>query len=141
MRTLNKFGHYWAFCTHCDGPMVICGNCGNNCCNGGSGEYDDGSKCQICLDAYDFQALGQGDRPLIDLSDRPEPMNPDRWILRDRAMTPEEREEEQRLLRELWESDPFAEALHDRSSKLSEEDAAALREIVLAKSDPGVPRF
>jgi hypothetical protein len=109
MQTLNQHGHFWAYCGHCQRPIVICGNCGNNCCNGGSGEYADGSKCEICNDAYDFQDLGQGDNPMIDLIDRPEPTNPNRFILADRALTPEQREEEQRLLQELWGSDPFWE--------------------------------
>ncbi len=29
--------HRWDICEMC-GPMVRCGNCGNNCCNGGSGD-------------------------------------------------------------------------------------------------------
>jgi hypothetical protein len=41
------------------------------------------------------------------LEHNPVMTNPNRWILADRALTPEQREEEQRLLRELWESDPF----------------------------------
>ena len=30
--------HRWSYCEHCMCPMVICGHCGNNTCNGGSGE-------------------------------------------------------------------------------------------------------
>jgi hypothetical protein len=106
---MNKHGHYWAYCNHCQRPIVICGNCGNNCCNATFGEYPNGSECQICDDAYDFQSLGLGDNPVIDFANAPEPTNPNRFILADRALTPEQREEEQRLLRELWESDPFWE--------------------------------
>ena len=29
--------HTWETCSLC-GPMVRCGYCGNNCCNGGSGD-------------------------------------------------------------------------------------------------------
>lgn len=37
------------------GPRVICGKCGNNCCNGGYGELVDGSQCDACPSAYDKQ--------------------------------------------------------------------------------------
>ncbi len=40
------------------GPMVICGKCGNNCCNGGYGTLPDGSKCDACPSAYDMQDKG-----------------------------------------------------------------------------------
>lgn len=43
--------HRWDFCDLC-GPMVRCGNCGNNCCNGGSG---DGCPDK-CASAYEMQA-------------------------------------------------------------------------------------
>ena len=43
----------WDFCTMC-GPMVICGHCGNNCCNGGSG-----TDCpDRCASAYAMQEKG-----------------------------------------------------------------------------------
>lgn len=37
------------------GPMVVCGKCGNNCCNGGFGKLPDGSKCDACPSAYAMQ--------------------------------------------------------------------------------------
>lgn len=43
--------HTWAICAMC-GPMVRCGFCGNNCCNGGSG---DGCPDK-CAAAYAMQA-------------------------------------------------------------------------------------
>ena len=46
----------WSYCGHCKTMMVICPICGNNCCNGGSGEID-GKKCEICYLAYQYQAL------------------------------------------------------------------------------------
>jgi hypothetical protein len=49
--------HRWANCPAC-GPMVICGKCGNNCCNGGYGVLADGSDCDACPSAYDLQGIG-----------------------------------------------------------------------------------
>lgn len=48
--------HTLAYCSMCETDMVKCGTCGNNCCNGGSGEVD-GDDCPDCEDAYDMQAL------------------------------------------------------------------------------------
>lgn len=46
--------HVWAVCNMC-GPMIRCGFCGNNCCNGGSGSID-GKKCpDDCNEAYAIQ--------------------------------------------------------------------------------------
>lgn len=41
--------------SHCEmcGDMVVCTDCGNNCCNGGTGEVD-GRPCG-CSEAYDHQ--------------------------------------------------------------------------------------
>ena len=50
-------GDYWEYCAHCDREMVICGRCGNNCCNGGSGILPDGSSCG-CDSAYELQDAG-----------------------------------------------------------------------------------
>lgn len=56
-----KPAHYWEFCDHCDSWMVICGTCGNNCCNGGYGEvmgidpYTT-MACPECPSAYALQA-------------------------------------------------------------------------------------
>lgn len=46
--------HRWAFCDLCADEMVICGQCGNNCCNGCYGEID-GKPCDACPSAYDKQ--------------------------------------------------------------------------------------
>lgn len=49
-RKVKKGYHYWSVCWMC-GPMVICGYCGNNCCNGGHGD-----KCiDGCTSAYAMQ--------------------------------------------------------------------------------------
>lgn len=45
--------HKWHYCTHCEAPVVLCGTCGNNCCNGGSG-------CSDCDSAYELQSSGNG---------------------------------------------------------------------------------
>lgn len=39
------------------GPMVVCGNCGSNCCNGGTrGSYDPDHPCpDKCAGAYALQ--------------------------------------------------------------------------------------
>jgi hypothetical protein len=49
--------HRWSFCDHCDGPMVLCGKCGNNTCNGGYGEVL-GVLCDACPSAYDLMKNG-----------------------------------------------------------------------------------
>lgn len=36
-RLMKLHGHRFGYCSNC-GPMIYCGYCGNNCCNGGSGE-------------------------------------------------------------------------------------------------------
>lgn len=51
--------HFWSNCDMC-GPMVICGKCGNNCCNGGYGEIigkEPGTtmECDACPSAYQKQ--------------------------------------------------------------------------------------
>jgi hypothetical protein len=45
--------HYWHYCNHCEHDVVICGECGNNTCNGGYGEVD-GEECGSCPSAYDL---------------------------------------------------------------------------------------
>lgn len=45
-----KFEVKW--CDHCENFFVKCARCGNNCCNGGSGEE---GKCPICPVAYELQ--------------------------------------------------------------------------------------
>jgi hypothetical protein len=50
--------HLWEFCHHCQTDTVICGTCGNNVCNGGSGripkgaQHPDGQECPDCESAY-----------------------------------------------------------------------------------------
>lgn len=34
--------------------MIVCGKCGNNCCNGGYGVVD-GKECPDCPSAYELQ--------------------------------------------------------------------------------------
>lgn len=34
---MEQCGHTFDYCSMC-GPMITCGYCGNNCCNGGSGD-------------------------------------------------------------------------------------------------------
>ena len=45
-----ELNHTWDFCNQC-GWHVKCANCGNNCCNGGSG---DGCPDK-CAEAYHLQ--------------------------------------------------------------------------------------
>jgi hypothetical protein len=44
--------HKRGYCVLCQTEMVICGKCGNNCCNGGYGTLEDGSQCNDCPSAY-----------------------------------------------------------------------------------------
>jgi hypothetical protein len=52
--------HYWADCPMC-GRMVVCGKCGNNCCNAGYGELWPGVPCDACPSAYEMQDRGESD--------------------------------------------------------------------------------
>jgi hypothetical protein len=80
-----------------------------------------------------------GDNPVIDFANAPEPTNPNRFILADRALTPEQREEKQRLLRELWESDPFREPEIKSAAGLDAETRASIeRGIEQAKAGDDV---
>lgn len=54
----NPWGHRWDICEMC-GRMVVCGKCGNNCCNGGYGTLRDGAKCDACPSAYAMQDRGE----------------------------------------------------------------------------------
>lgn len=49
--------HHWDNCDLC-GRMVVCGKCGNNCCNGGYGTVD-GAQCDACPSAYALQGAGE----------------------------------------------------------------------------------
>lgn len=51
--------HRWEYCSLCERNMVICGHCGNNCCNGGSGATGIGDCVDRCDSAYALQARGQ----------------------------------------------------------------------------------
>ena len=46
--------HTWHYCTQCRDWIVICGICGNNCCNGGSGKTTGTTNCN-CDEAYSIQ--------------------------------------------------------------------------------------
>lgn len=48
--------HTLDYCLTCRTYMVLCANCGNNCCNGSTGEFSRGTKCiDACNDAYRVQ--------------------------------------------------------------------------------------
>ena len=49
--------------------MVVCGACGNNCCNGGRGTLPDGTDCKACDAAYALQALGVPQELAAELKD------------------------------------------------------------------------
>jgi hypothetical protein len=51
----HPHGHFWDYCALCQSEVVICGKCGNNCCNGGHGTLPDGSKCDACPSACEMQ--------------------------------------------------------------------------------------
>lgn len=55
--------HYWSYCDHCDREVVICGHCGNNTCNGGSGEEigpnpGETIPCRACGSAHELYQTG-----------------------------------------------------------------------------------
>ena len=57
MTTFVKPAHHWEHCDHCEIEMVVCGTCGNNCCNAGYGEImgpEPGTTipCPDCPSAY-----------------------------------------------------------------------------------------
>jgi len=60
--------HFWDYCELCQCAVVICGKCGNNCCNGGYGEIIGPNKvngeivmitCDACPSAYEMQDKGK----------------------------------------------------------------------------------
>lgn len=58
---INTTKHYWMFCSSCNTDVVICGTCGNNCCNGGNGTIIKGGveiECPDCDSAYDYYYRG-----------------------------------------------------------------------------------
>jgi ribosome-binding protein aMBF1 (putative translation factor) len=46
----------WEFCPICEAYFIRCPKCGNNCCNGASGQVD-GQECDVCELCYEFQEL------------------------------------------------------------------------------------
>ena len=49
-----KSRHTLSYCEQCETYMVICADCGNNCCNAMTGNID-GNPCG-CKEAYDHQS-------------------------------------------------------------------------------------
>jgi hypothetical protein len=47
--------HTLSYCALCEGDMVICADCGNNCCNAGTKDID-GKPCG-CDEAYEHQTM------------------------------------------------------------------------------------
>jgi hypothetical protein len=47
--------HNWFYCNQCRSWAVICGICGNNCCNGGSGKSAGIHLTCDCTEAYSLQ--------------------------------------------------------------------------------------
>lgn len=55
MKTITDTkGFEWGWCGMCEKPYVNCPECGNNCCNGGTGDKD-GKPCG-CDKAYTHQS-------------------------------------------------------------------------------------
>ena len=50
-----KLDHRICYCAHCERMTVICGKCGNNCCNGTYGVLTSGKSCDACPEAYKIQ--------------------------------------------------------------------------------------
>ena len=66
--------HYWTYCRHCQTDVVICGKCGNNCCNGGRGETFGQlagvmAPCDGCDEAYIMH--NSGDPATVAQEDKP----------------------------------------------------------------------
>ena len=51
-----KSKHKLSYCKQCEHKIVICYNCGNNCCNGGHGIVN-GEECKECAEAYQHQTI------------------------------------------------------------------------------------
>lgn len=51
---MTQVKHTDSYCSHCKTPMVICGTCGNNTCNGMYGRVGDEPDviCPDCPSAY-----------------------------------------------------------------------------------------
>lgn len=50
-KTVDVSPHRWFYCVTCSSFVVLCANCGNNCCNGGS----ESGCADTCEDAYQKQ--------------------------------------------------------------------------------------
>ena len=64
---MNDANHRWEYCDHCEHEVIICGTCGNNCCNGGYGEVMGPAPgttmvCPDCPSAYNLQSKGKDER-------------------------------------------------------------------------------
>lgn len=54
------------FCGCCDGFYIECPRCGNNCCNAGAGQEENGERCIMCMKAYELQDALYKHRDLIE---------------------------------------------------------------------------
>lgn len=58
-KLMKLHNHKFGYCSNC-GPIIYCGFCGNNCCNGGSGKYINGIYIPCiddCNEAYEIQSV------------------------------------------------------------------------------------
>ncbi len=67
--------HAWVVCMMC-GPTIMCGTCGNNCCNGGRGRWPHGSDIP-CLDCVSAHRKNEYDDPPPALVKEFESMTPE----------------------------------------------------------------
>ena len=58
LRTKNKYNFQWEWCDQCEDWFIRCPKCGNNSCNGGSGEVD-GEDCDVCSLSHSYQSLAE----------------------------------------------------------------------------------
>ena len=61
---MSVITHYWDWCSLCERDVVICGKCGNNCCNAVYGTMADGTECDACPSAYEMQSTLRNDRDI-----------------------------------------------------------------------------
>jgi hypothetical protein len=47
----------WGWCGLCKSAFLYCPVCGNNSCNGGSGELENGEDCPYCIMTYQYDEL------------------------------------------------------------------------------------
>ena len=55
--------HTLSYCALCERDMVVCADCGNNCCNGGTGNIGK-EKCG-CVEAYADQDAYNDDQTIV----------------------------------------------------------------------------